>query len=107
MAKNAVQHNCWLSKKAFILRQKKQDSINITIIIIQHGENSHWKTWQIEQSDTSQKLKHQQVVTGTNTIMKRTPQTFGASMAVYVVPGGTWKPSEKSLKWWINASIEF
>lgn len=32
--------------------------------------------------------------------------TFGASMAVYVVPGGTWNPSVYSLKWWISASME-
>ena len=33
--------------------------------------------------------------------------TLGASMPVYVAPGGTWKPSVNNLKWWIRASIEF
>ena len=37
-----------------------------------------------------------------------TPQslTLGASMAVYVSPGGTWYPSVYSLKWWISASMD-
>ena len=37
-----------------------------------------------------------------------TPQTLtlGASMAVYVSPGGTWYPSVYSLKWWIRASMD-
>jgi hypothetical protein len=31
---------------------------------------------------------------------------LGASIAVYVSPGGTEYPSEKSLKWWMSASMD-
>ncbi|CKT39607.1 Uncharacterised protein [Mycobacterium tuberculosis] len=30
---------------------------------------------------------------------------FGCSTAAYASPSGTWKPSVKSLKWWISSSM--
>lgn len=37
---------------------------------------------------------------------RKTPiSPFGASIAEYVSPGGTLYPSEKSLKWWMSASM--